>query len=296
MTNKDISVLLATRGRTETLSRSLASLVNLADDVNRIELLLALDRDDDVGRHHFQHHVRAWLDDRGITYSAMLFEPLGYIRLNQYNNKMAARAQGHWFVIWNDDAVMETPGWDTVIMQHRDLFRLLAFHTHNDHPYSIFPILPRVWYDLLGYISPHPTQDGWLSQQAYMLDIWQRIPVWVKHDRYDLTGNNNDPTFQRRAMLEGKPSDPLDFHSVEQIELRHRDCARLATYLRNTLGYDMTFFERVMSGQQDPWEKLAQNDVNRQMVQFANPHTHFAKSKNQSSIAGQTTVSYAGIK
>lgn len=272
---KHISVLLATRGRTVALSKSIESMVNLAQDPKAIEFLFALDRDDDVGKNHFVYKLKPWLDEHAVSYKALTFEPMGYIRLNQYNNKMASQAQGHWFVIWNDDAIMETQGWDAEIARYDDKFRLLAFHTHNDHPYSIFPILPRKWYELLGYISPHPTQDGWLSQQAYMLDIWERIPVWVTHDRYDLTGNNLDLTFQRRAMLEGKPSDPLDFHSVEQINLRHRDCAILATYLRNNLQYDMTFFERVMNGQQDPWEKLAKNDVNRQMVQFKNPHQHF---------------------
>lgn len=271
-----ISLLLATRGRTEALDRSVKSVFELADDPTRLEIFFSLDRDDDVGQHHFQHHLRPWLDANRCRYKALLFDPMGYIRLHVYNNKMAQHTQGRWLVIWNDDAIMETQGWDTTILTHDDQFRLLAFHTHNDHPYSIFPILPRRWYDLLGYISPHPTQDGWLSQQAYMLDIWHRIPIWVKHDRYDLTGNNLDATYKQRAMLEGRPDDPDDFHSVQQMDLRHRDCAKLATYLRS-LGQDMTFFENVFNGTQDPWQRLAQNDVNRQMVQFANPHIHFAK-------------------
>jgi hypothetical protein len=39
----------------------------------------------------------------------------------------------------------------------------------------------------------------------------------------------------------------------------------------------LTFFENVFKGTQDPWQKLAQNDVNSQMVQFDNPHKHFSK-------------------
>ena len=111
-----------------------------------------------------------------------------------------------------------------------------------------------------------------------MLDIWERIDVEVLHDRYDLTGHNLDPTFQKRAMLEGRPDDPMDFHSVQQMDRRHRDCAKLATYLKNELKYDMTFFQNVFAGRQDPWQKLAENDVNSQMVQFANPHAHFGKT------------------
>ena len=268
-----ISMLLATRGRTQALDRSVRSMFDLAQDPQHLEIFLAFDRDDSIGLAHWNDHLRPWLDQQGHQYTAMQFEPMGYIRLHHYNNAMAKHAKGKWFVIWNDDAIMETQNWDAKIMEHDHEFKLLAFHTHQDHPYSIFPILPRKWYELLGYISPHPTQDGWLSQQAYMLDIWQRIPVWVKHDRYDLTGNNLDETFRRRAMLEGRPSDPNDFHSLQQMDIRHRDCAKLAAYIKNELGGDITFFENVFRGLQDPWEKLAKNDVNRQMVQFANPHS-----------------------
>ena len=45
----DIAMLLATRGRTDMLDRSIRSLVDLADDVSRIQLMFAFDRDDEVG-------------------------------------------------------------------------------------------------------------------------------------------------------------------------------------------------------------------------------------------------------
>jgi hypothetical protein len=272
-----ISLLLPTRGRTEALITSVKSVFELADHPHQLQMLFAFDKDDAVGQQFFKSEIQPWLDQHKYHYTAMLFDPLGYIRLHVYNNKLAAKADADWIVIWNDDAIMQTQGWDTEITKYTGQFRLLAFHTHNDHPYSIFPIVPHKWYELLGYISPHPTQDGWLSQQAYMLDIWQRIPVHVLHDRHDLTGNNGDETFKNRAMLEGKPNDPLDFHSMQQMELRHKDCAKLASYMRSELGMDLTFFTNVFNGTQDPWEKLAQNDVNRQMVQFDNPHAHFKK-------------------
>jgi len=275
----DISLLLATRGRTQALDRSVRSVYELADHPERLQMLLAFDKDDDIGLQHWNHHLKPWLDQHGHHYTAMSFDPMGYIRLHHYNNAMAKHAKGAWFVIWNDDAIMETQGWDSKLLEHSDQFRLLAFHTHNDHPYSIFPILPRKWYELLGYISPHQAQDAWVSQQAYMLDIWHRIPVWVKHDRYDLTGNNLDETFQKRAMLEGRPNDPNDFHSVQQMDLRHRDTAKLAAYIKNELKGDISFFENIWKGLQDPWEKLAQNDVNRQMVQFDNPHSQVLKQR-----------------
>jgi hypothetical protein len=272
----DIAVLLPTRGRTTTLGRSIHSVINLADSPERLQLMFAFDNDDTLGIEYFTTELQPWLDERGIDYTAMQMQRQGYHRLNVYNNILAKQADAHWFMCWNDDAVMETQGWDTEIMKYQGQFKLLAVHTHRDHPYSIFPIVPRKWYELLGYLSPHSVGDAWLSQQAYMLDIWERIPVWALHDRADITGNNDDDTYKERAQLEGRPMDENDFHSVQQMELRHQDCAKLATYMHEQ-GLSTEFFQNIFKGTQDPWEKLAKNDVNNQMVQFDNPHKHFGK-------------------
>lgn len=270
----DIAVLQVTRGRTEPLGRSIRSMVELAAAPERIQFMFAFDDDDTIGLEYFNNNLKPWLDERKIHYTAMSFKRMGYIALHKYSNTIAKQTDAKWLMIWNDDAVMETAGWDQEIMIHTGEFKLLSVRTHKMHPYSIFPIVPRVWYDLLGYISPHPSQDAWVSQQAYMLDIYERIPVDVLHDRHDLTGNNKDDTFEERKMLEGNPNNPGDFHSVGQMELRHRDCAKLATYMR-TQNVSTEFFENIFKGTQDPWEKLAANDINSQMVQFKNPHEHF---------------------
>ena len=264
----DIAILLPTRGRDGMLERSIKSLFDNAENPDQVQLMLAFDNDDELGKQHFSSHIQPWLDQRGIYYHAMEFEPLGYIRLNEYVNALAANSDARWLVFWNDDAVMETKAWDTTIMSYQGQFKLLAFHTHNDHPYSIFPIVPREWYDLLGYLSPHQISDAWLSQQAYMLDIWERIPVDVLHDRHDLTGNNDDATFRNRPMLEGNPRDPRDFHSLTQSNRRIADCAKIAEFLTRERAQDMSWFYNVASGKQDPWDKLRINDVNKQMKQF----------------------------
>ena len=247
------------------------SLISLAKDPDQIQLMLAFDNDDEVGTKHFEQVVQPWLDENQVNYTAMSFEPLGYIRLNEYVNELARNSDARWLVFWNDDAVMETQDWDAEIMKWDGQFKLLAFRTHNLHPYSIFPIVPRKWLDLLGYLSPHQISDAWLSQQAYMLDIMERIPVEVLHDRHDLTGNNKDETFLNRPMLEGNPMDPDDFHSIHQTDIRQKDCAKIANYLQKECNLDMTFFANIFTGVQDPWEKLKLNDVNKQMVQFAHP-------------------------
>jgi hypothetical protein len=271
-----ITFLLPTRGRTETLKRSIESVLSLADDPATVQIAIGFDRDDPETYDYFVEHIRPLFAQYGAGYVVAKFNPMGYVNLHKYSNKLAEHAgTSEWLIVWNDDTVMQTPGWDTVIRSYTGQFKLLAFHTHNDHPYSIFPIVPREWYNLLGYISPHPTQDGWVSQQAYMLDIWERIPVDVLHDRFDLTGNNQDDTYKSRIMLEGHPTNPWDFHSRQMNELRYNDCHKLAAYMK-TRGISTEFYENVFKGTQDPWEKLARNDINKQMVQFKNPHSHFS--------------------
>lgn len=267
MSEYNIALLLPTRGRTDALEHSILSVVNTADNVDSFQVLIGFDRDDTETIDYFKQTLQPKLDELGVNYQARIFEPLGYIRLNEYVNSLAKSADADWLVFWNDDAVMETPGWDTVIAKHTGEFKILAFHTHRDHPYSIFPIVPREWLELFGYLSPHQISDAWISQQAYVMDIWERIDVHVTHDRYDLTGNNKDSIFETRPMLEGNPEDPRDFHHANWHRKRIADLHRLASYMKSR-GLNTDFFQGVFTGKQDPWEKLKVNDINNQMSQW----------------------------
>ena len=268
MTNEyKIAIILPTRGRTEALTRSLIGLLEKANNLDHIQVLLGLDNDDTVGIAHFQNSLQPTLDEMGVAYTAMSFEPLGYSRLNEYINTLSKESSADWIFFWNDDALMESHDWDIEIAKHTGKFKLLAVHTHNDHPYSIFPIVPRAWLDLIGHLSLHSMTDAWLSQIAYMVDIWERIDVHVLHDRADLTGNNLDSTYKQRKLLEGNPSNPRDFHHPDQTILRTNECEILNKYL-GSIGVDNSFWTRVKNGTQDPWEILRANDVNNHMRQF----------------------------
>lgn len=263
-----IAVLLPTRGRTEALDRSLIGLLEKANDLDSIQVLLGLDSDDTVGIAHFQDELQDKLDKMGVHYTAMTFEPLGYSRLHDYVNTLAKVSSADWMFFWNDDAVMETQGWDDEINKHTGEFKLLAVHTHNDHPYSIFPIVPRAWLDLIGHLSLHSMNDAWLSQNAYCVDIYDRIDVHVVHDRADLTGNNLDATYKQRELLEGNPSNPRDFHYPANNLLRMEECDKLNEYLKSLGAETPTYWDRVKMQMQDPWEILRKNDTNNQMRQF----------------------------
>jgi hypothetical protein len=261
-----IAILLPTRSRTTALTDSVTSIVSRVADRDSIQILFGFDNDDAVGLEHFKGVIQPFLDDHDVAYEAQAFDSMGYAGLNRYYNYLAKSASADWFFIWNDDAVMNTQGWDQVINCYTGQFRLLKVHTHNDHPYSIFPIVPRAWFDLFGHLSRHQMIDAELSQMAYCLDLIEIVDIDVTHNQVELTKDSADP-LKPKVRFEGNPNNPWDFHNRQVTQQRYNDCEIVADYIK-TLGLDTTWWERVKLGEQDPWDKLRANDVNKQMVQY----------------------------
>lgn len=260
MANKTvISVLLPTRGRTDVLFNSLKTLFDTAASPERIELVLGIDDDDTATREYLEQTVAPYLRDKKVECKANIFKPMGYENLHTYVNTLAASATGEWLFFWNDDALMVTEGWDNVIERYNGQFKLLAPRdNHNGHPYAILPILPRDWFLLMDHLSLNAQNDAWLSHIAYMLDIFERIDVEFIHDRADITGNNDDATFQNRKYMEGNPSDPRDFGHPDMQNARVRSAFKIAWYLEK-IGQKSEWWERVQRGEQKPFEKMVWN-------------------------------------
>lgn len=263
----NIAIMIPTRGRSTALEKSVRSVVELAAQPEKLQLLFAFDNDDTVGLPYFTDHLQPWLDSQNIEYTAVSLDRLGYQRLNVYYNELAKHADADWLMCWGDDSIIDTAKWDQTVTAYNGQFKLLKVHTHNEHPYSIFPIWPREWYDMFGRVSRHQMVDAELSQMAYMLDLVEIIDMYVTHDRADLTKNNNDATQKAKVLFEGNPSNPLDFHNPAFGTARINDCEKISKYLESK-GQDITWWNNVKSGQQDPWEKLKSNDINKQMFQY----------------------------
>jgi hypothetical protein len=288
MTSKyNIAVLLPTRGRTDQLTRSVDSAINNAKNLDKIQFIFGFDNDDDVGLEHFANIIQPLLDSHDVAYEALGFESMGYAGLNQYYNVMAKHADADWLFVWNDDAVMNTSNWDQVISKYTGQFRLLKVHTHNEHPYSIFPIVPRAWFELMGHLSRHQMIDAELSQISYMLDVIEIIAVDVTHDQSELTGNKDD-TSKRKIRFEGNPANSYDFHNKEVARTRAMDCELLSKYMGKQ-GFDTSWWTNVKSGKQYAWEKLVTNDINKQMTQFT------VKINDQGQVVGVEQDQQANI-
>ena len=174
----DISILLPVRGRPEPLEKCLHTLIDSAKNPERIEVLIAFDDDDTDTINYFVENIAPYLDDLDVRYSAMQFKRLGYIRLNEYLNELARHSHGAWMFFWNDDAVMTTQDWDQVIMDHDDEFVLLRAETNHEHPYAIFPIVPRKWVEITGHLSPHQITNVMILLARMETTFIKIAPCW----------------------------------------------------------------------------------------------------------------------
>ena len=252
-----ISVLLPTRGRRDVLKTSIESLVNKANQPSRLEILFGIDEDDEGLSDYIKEELAPFFNKHSIEARASVFKPLGYENLHIYVNTLAGAATGEWLFFWNDDCLMDSQGWDDVIREHDGEFKLLApKDNHDGHPYAILPIIPKDWFILMGHLSQNAQNDAWLSHIAYMLDIFERIDFNFTHDRADITGNNDDETFKNRKYMEGNPSDPKDFGHQDMQNARVSSASKIAWYLDKTNQGDLTWWNAVKEGTQDPFEKM----------------------------------------
>jgi hypothetical protein len=238
----------------------------LAADVAHLQLLFGFDNDDSVGLDHFEKVIQPFLDEHDVSYEAQAFDSLGYAGLNLYYNHLGKSASTDWLFVWNDDAIMQTQDWDKVIESYTGQFKLLKVHTHNEHPYSIFPIVPRAWYDLFGHFSRHQMIDAEMSQMAFMLDLMQIVDIDVVHNQVELTKDASDP-LKPKMRFEGNPNNPYDFHNPSVTQRRIQDCDIIANYMKSN-NLDTTWWDNVKAGTQYPWTRMEALDINNQMRQF----------------------------
>lgn len=204
-----ISVLCPSRNRPGLLERSLRSLRETASDPSRLEMWAGIDPDDPVD----------WLSLDAHCYFAP--ERFGYMQLHRYYNEMARLATGQWLLLWNDDAVMRTPGWDEIIAgQSPD--QLLWLEANHHCTGNLFPCWPKAWSDAMGHVSLSANVDRWLSEIARAVGRERRVPVLVYHERADITGLNMDSTYLEGRALMGDHDHP-EFFAPDTVAARRRD-------------------------------------------------------------------------
>ena len=234
-----ISIMFPTRKRTDALIKSVASLLHFAHDTANIEFLIVYDQDDEESREFFANEWEPFLAQTKATSKVFASVRHGYLRLHKYVNHLATEAEGDWICSWNDDCYMLTQDWDKHIIENDNFFGLLRMPCANmEHPFALMPVVPREWINVFGEVSVVNHIDWWIYQVCKFNNAVRDIPVQIYHDRADVTGNNNDSTYQERSYdHDGKnPNNPED-HSHPD---RRRDLQNWIEKFHNHVTADQT--------------------------------------------------------
>lgn len=193
-----VSVLLPTRGRYDSLIKSLNSLTETCHSTDNTEILLAVDNDDI----ETTDKISKFIQDK--NYIKMFFyERKMYRGLHLYINDLCKKSTGNSLMIWNDDAIMNSKNWDLEIAKlHEKNFSVLNPKVENMEHYwknqgVLFPIIPKKWIDITESWSPTPGLDSWIDVLSKRLGILHNVDtISILHDRFELTGNNGDETYK----------------------------------------------------------------------------------------------------
>lgn len=220
MSQPDISVIFASRGRPESLGEAVRSLTDHAADFLSLEIIAAVDPDDEVT-------LSASLPPLLELWVAP--ERWGYTQLHKYLNALAEKASGTWLMWWNDDMRMLTAGWDDVIRGNRPAV-IWPYANHVSHA-NIAPAWPRAWSLHLGYASPTSHMDTYWQRVGEQLGRHDRVPVEIMHDRADVTGNHRDQTYAEGRELLGPEGMVPEFDGTAFHECVNADASRLRDLL-----------------------------------------------------------------
>jgi len=121
----------------------------------------------------------------------------------------------------------------------------------------------------VGHFSQHQLNDAWVSQIGWMLDIVKTIPVMIVHERFDLTGENKDSTFEQRQIFEGNHNDPRDFNHVSMRKIRFAEAEKIAKHLKQEYARDMSWFEDAVAGKHDIWKHMLALDRKGLMTKYS---------------------------
>lgn len=225
-----ISVLIPTRKRSKLVERSVRSLLCNANTASQIEIMIAYDLDDAESKEYFaSSQWKSMIESFGATSQVFETPVWGYNALHTYYNFLAEKSKGQWLLIWNDDALMKSPGWDTHVEANKDFVGLLHMITENYRSkFALFPLIPRTWIELFGYVGEIPV-DSWIHHICMEAQAIKIIEPVTYHDRYDMTGNNLDETYQNRDTSKIKKNYKSEASKAE----RHQWAQKLKNYINS---------------------------------------------------------------
>lgn len=227
-----VSILLPTRKRFNMFCKSIESLVINASDIKNFEILVAMDTDDS----ETIEQINQYSKDKPYI-KCFFYERKKYSGLHHYINDLSKKAIGTSIFIWNDDVLMKSKNWDTIILNLHTTFCVLSPKVENMESYwknqgVLFPIIPKKWIDVVGDWSPVHAVDSWTDLLSRKLNLLINVgDIVIYHDRHDKSGNNYDETYieGRQELQHNCPP------AQDQVDLLEVHYTKLLNYLTNNI-------------------------------------------------------------
>jgi hypothetical protein len=172
-----ISVIFPSRKRVEFLNEALYSLYSLADLQNaNFEVIIKVDFDD----HETLDYIKNWTNEYENLYFIVSSRKKGFLNLADFYEDSIDLAKGKYMFIFNDDLLMETQNWNSILASYLNDFKIY-FPYVNGYREAFF-VIPKELYTTLGHIAPHNQTDTYLNWLGQVLGINEYIDnVKLKH-------------------------------------------------------------------------------------------------------------------
>lgn len=146
-----ISVLLPTLNNTKGLSKSINSLIKNSKNKSKIEILLAINKNDFKTKKfiqsvNFKYKPKILFVDKGE----------GYFDAAERLNKLFKASSGDYLFCFNDDMIITTKNWDLKLIKYiqklpkDQVIAMFPSHNQKNQHWPISPIISRKWCKLIG--------------------------------------------------------------------------------------------------------------------------------------------------
>ena len=185
-----VSVLLPFRENVDMVVESLKSLYLTAKEVDRVEILIKIDDDDEVSLSRINEYKDIFPNTKILISSRRD----GYNSFHLFLNELCSISEGEFLFLWNDDVFMKKRNWDEKLLQYQGQEILIEPKTNNIiFPYT-FPILHRTLYEHMGVFSELCLCDAWIYDVLFPLGLVTIIEdIVVHHNQYDGVQDYSQP-------------------------------------------------------------------------------------------------------
>ncbi len=203
-----ISLLMPTRHRVQRAGLFLQSIVDTADNLLDIEVVLTIDDDDQDSQQICSPHP-------GLKIIKIVGPRAS---MGELNTRCLKSATGQIIMLVNDDIIIRTKSWDSYFIENSKVFEdeIYLIHTKDgmrDSRLPMFPVLSRKYCDLVK--NPYPESYPGDHIDTHIHDIFIRLKdlgyvreiylpqVYFEHMHFALGKSKIDQVYRDRSVRRG---------------------------------------------------------------------------------------------